>query len=562
MSRRTSAGALVAAAVLVIAPAVLVDDARAEATGPVLVAEDFRSATAAPGFVAYGAACLTGAPAGAPGPGGSALGGCPEGGTGPVPPSGGAPDGYLRLTDAAADQVGAVLYTEPVLATSGVEISFEQWQYGGNPAFPPADGLSFFLVDGTATLDAPGAFGGSLGYAQKLPDDNPGAEFLPGVEQGYLGIGLDVLGNYFGDWEHRGDGCAQRSPAGTGPLTFGPGSNMVTVRGPGDGTQGYCFLTASTSNLSTTGPWPSTLPGSLQGPTTALPPGATPAEASALLEPSRRTVTITITPAPDPQVSVTVDFGDGAGPQQVLAFEAPQPVPASYSFGFAASTGLFSDVHLVRTVQVRALVPLPELTLVKTADAPGPFVEGEVVDYTYEVTSTTSPAPITAIQVEDDRIADVSCDLLDLGPAGSPEASTLCHGSYVVTAADALAGSVTNTAFASGTGADGGAVVSEPAVATVLVGGPGPTPTPTPSPSVTPTPSPAPTPSPSTSPAPVPGPTPTAVVRAPGGAPPPSAGSPDELARSGSDVSLLALAGALAAATGLALVRGARGRRQ
>jgi hypothetical protein len=149
-------------------------------------------------------------------------------------------------------------------------VTFEQWQYGNNPAFPPADGISFFLTDGAAELTRPGAFGGSLGYAQKLPDDDPANPFLPGVDNGYLGTGLDVLGNYFGDWEHRGYGRVPLSPAGTIFRVPAPGPNMVTVRGPGDGTVGYCWLTATTSNFTTTPPWPSTLPGQLQGTLTSI----------------------------------------------------------------------------------------------------------------------------------------------------------------------------------------------------------------------------------------------------------------------------------------------------
>jgi hypothetical protein len=133
---------------------------------------------------------------------------------------------------------------------------------------------------------------------------------------------------------------------------------MVTVRGPGNGTAGYCFLTATTSNFTTAGPWPSTLPGQLQGTLTAIPPGTTPEQAQALLEPGRRTVRIRITPAPNPQVTIDLDFHAGQGFQRVLAFAAPQPEPASYRFGFAASTGLFTDVHLIRNVTVSTLTPL------------------------------------------------------------------------------------------------------------------------------------------------------------------------------------------------------------
>lgn len=328
--------------------------------GTPLVRETFTGATANPLFRAFGSACLTGAARGAtPSPGEHALAGCSTEPIGPAPPGSAAPLGYLQLTDAGRDLRGAVLYNSPIPASRGLEVTFDQWQYNNNTAFPPADGISFFLTDGAEPLTTPGPFGGSLGYAQKLLDDNPANPFLPGVSHGYLGVGLDVLGNFFGDWEHRGNGCERRSPAGTIFRVPAPGPNMVTVRGPGNGHVGYCFLTATTSNFTTTGPWPSTLPGELQGPLTNIPPNATPEEAQRLLEPARRTVRIQITPAPSPRVFIDLDFHDGRGFQRVLDFDAPEPVPATYRFGFGASTGLFTDVHLLRNVSVSTLEPAP-----------------------------------------------------------------------------------------------------------------------------------------------------------------------------------------------------------
>ncbi|MYT82496.1 MULTISPECIES: hypothetical protein [unclassified Streptomyces] len=211
---------------------------QAQPVGVPLVNETFTGATADSEFEAFGPACLTGAPqAPAPGPGTHPLTGCPTGASGPVPPNDAVPNGYLRLTDASNDQSAAVLYNHALPANQGLVTTFDQWQYGGTTN-PPADGISFFLIDGAASLTAPGAFGGSLGYAQKLPNDDPDEEFLPGVNHGYVGVGLDVLGNYFGDWEHRGNGCANRSPAGTEFRIPAPGANMVTVRGPGNGTEG------------------------------------------------------------------------------------------------------------------------------------------------------------------------------------------------------------------------------------------------------------------------------------------------------------------------------------
>ncbi|WP_328912374.1 MULTISPECIES: DUF7507 domain-containing protein [unclassified Streptomyces] len=423
--------------------------AAAQPVGVPLVNETFTGASAMAGFEAFGPACLTGAPeAPAPGPGTHPLTGCPAGGTGPVPPNNAAPNGYLRLTDASNDQSAAVLYNHALPANQGLVTSFDQWQYGGTTN-PPADGISFFLIDGAASLTAPGAFGGSLGYAQKLPNDDPNETFLPGVNHGYVGVGLDVLGNYFGDWEHRGNGCATRSPAGTQFRIPAPGANMVTVRGPGNGTEGYCFLDATTSNFSTTPPWPSTLPGQLQGPTTTLPPDSTPEEAEALLEPSRRTVTIEISPSPNPVLTVAIDFHDGNGSQQVLSTPAPQPVPSTYKFGFAASTGLFTDVHLIRNVTVHPAAALPQLNLVKqvSQDPPleTPLTPGTQVPYQYVVTNT-GMVPVTGVAVTDDKVTGITCPQTTLAVGET----ITCTGSYTVTAADGVAGSLTNTATAHG----------------------------------------------------------------------------------------------------------------
>jgi uncharacterized repeat protein (TIGR01451 family) len=430
--------------------------AQAQPAGVPLVDETFTGATADPEFLAYGPACLTGAPEDPTPPPTSAheLTGCLPGGAGPVPPDNAAPHGYLRLTSADEDQSAAVLHNHALPANQGLVVTFDQWQYG-NTTVPPADGISFFLIDGAARLTAPGAFGGSLGYAQKLPDDDPAEEFLPGVDHGYLGVGLDVLGNYFGDWEHRGNGCRTRSPAGTGFRI--PEPNKVTLRGPGNGTEGYCFLTSTAQNLdSTTGPWPSTLPGDLHGQPTDIPPGTSPEEAEALLEPSRRTVRVEISPAPNPVVTVRIDFRDGAGFQQVLSTPAPQPVPSSYKFGFAASTGMFTDVHLIRNVTVHPAAELPQLNLVKqvaltTPPVPTPVVPGQQIPYQYVVTNSGN-TPLTDVRVADSLVPEADCGEPPVALAVGQ--SITCTGTYAVTEADAAAGQVRNVAEATGRSGD------------------------------------------------------------------------------------------------------------
>jgi uncharacterized repeat protein (TIGR01451 family) len=477
--RWVGAGVLVA-----VAGAGVAHPAPAAAAPQPYLLESFTGATTPPGFVGVGTACLTGAPQGTVQAG---IPGCPAAGTAPVPPMGGAPYGFLQLNsldaDPAADnQRGAVLYNQPIAASAGLSVSFEQWQYGSTTA-GPADGIAFFLVDGTTDLTAPGAFGGSLGYAQKQQGTvaDPGPWF-EGMHGGYLGIGLDVLGNFFDDSEDRGFGCdTQASPSGAAHRDFRlsppPEREKVTVRGPGRRNasgwyEGYCFVD-STSLAGAPSAWPSGLPaGSLRGDPTpgAVPlPQETPAVAATRLQPAKRTVAIDITPAPNPVVTVSLGGADGVLHQK-LSFPAPTPMPATYKFGFSASTGEWNDVHLIRNLAITAN---PALDLTMTADSPGPYAAGDTVHYTYLATNRGT-VPITGLVVGDDKVPSVTCASTTLVPESdmSTDDETTCTGTYVVTAADVAAGLVHNTAVAS---ADGG-VASSPASATVTVTGPVPPP--------------------------------------------------------------------------------------
>ncbi|TDB85677.1 hypothetical protein E1264_20430 [Actinomadura sp. KC216] len=274
-----------------------------------------------------------------------------------MPPGNAAPRGYLQLTDAHDEVTGAVLFDTPIPARRGLEVVFEQWQYG-NTTRAPADGISFFLTDGARRLNTPGAFGGSLGYAQKRPGGRPEAQFVPGVDGGYLGIGLDVLGEYFGDGEGRGNGCERRSPAGTSFRPPAPGPNVVSARGPGDGVNGYCLLDATAGNRRANGVWSSSLPGRLHGDLRKMPAGVTAKRAERLLEPVKRVVRVAISAGRDPVVTVGIDFRDGDGFTRVLRFAAPEPMPETFKFGFAASTGPLTDVQLIRRVVLRSKQPV------------------------------------------------------------------------------------------------------------------------------------------------------------------------------------------------------------
>ncbi len=87
-----------------------------------------------------------------------------------------------------------------------------------------------------------------------------------------------------------------------------------------------------------------------------------------------------------------------------------------------------------------------DLSLVKTSSTLGYAGSGDTLDYSYVITNDGSTT-ITNVGVSDNLVASVSCPDSSL----APNASETCTGSYETTPADVTAGSVTNTATASGT---------------------------------------------------------------------------------------------------------------
>lgn len=128
-------------------------------------------------------------------------------------------DGWLRLTTPGADQSNyAYLNDSFTAANTNISVTFDFTMWGGNGA----DGISFFLYDAdilnTTGFD-PGAFGGSLGYANKTTID--------GLDGGYLGVGIDKFGNFSNDDEGRNGG-----------LNSNLNPNSIGVRGPDTGAVG------------------------------------------------------------------------------------------------------------------------------------------------------------------------------------------------------------------------------------------------------------------------------------------------------------------------------------
>ena len=328
-----------------------------QATANELLNEDFRSATA-PGWALLDDACLTDADSGSTECVRDVSPGLNDNGYG-TPVAGNDSTGFLQLTSNKRDARGGALYNTSVSANNGLRIEFKQYQYG--PVRPSdgalrraADGISFFLVDGSVELTNVGAWGGALGYGRRVADNNPG------INGGYLGIGLDAFGNY-ANTAHVGGADCTVEPAdnnnmywdvqGWNPTAL-PYTNAIGLRGPmgADTSSGYCLLTAekldtdgadgsSPTSWGTKSLWAGDLT-------------ETPSEAAVLS--AARNVRIVITPNPNPTVSVDVDFtGSGTSFEPVISnYVLPTALPANFKFGFASSTGSATGSHLISDLKI------------------------------------------------------------------------------------------------------------------------------------------------------------------------------------------------------------------
>ena len=221
--------------------------------------------------------------------------------------------GWLRLTDTGGNEATSAYYNTAFNASgSTIYAKFDFESYGGTGA----DGITFFLFDGTVPLSV-GAYGGSIGYAQKTLAGGGGAD-INGMNGGYLGVALDEYGNFSSASEGRIGGYNG---------TTGLVPDSIGVRGPGQGLNGYAYLGGS-----------STLPQSIDS----------------VARPTQ-TNSVQILLTATNQLTVTLQQG-GANPQTVLQMDLSGYLrPDTLKFGFAAGSGGSTNIHDVRNLSVTTL---------------------------------------------------------------------------------------------------------------------------------------------------------------------------------------------------------------
>lgn len=254
--------------------------------------------------------CLTEAPGSEGTTSGSSLGDCdlPDGTTynGPVPGAdyqdptatpASDETGTLRLTTDAQYQVGGVFYSTSFPTAEGLDMEFNTYQWTDSlNEHAAGDGIGFVLAAANPTdpqpPSSPGPVGGDLGYSsdwlgyntaqsgqtcsdaggdtpqsddsdtggssgcylQKSTHHEYGAD--DGIPYGYLGFGLDTYGDYANP-AFQGQGC-QTTGGISGDSSLGLSIDTasaeypeaISVKGPGDGTDGYCLLDSTAENYS------------------------------------------------------------------------------------------------------------------------------------------------------------------------------------------------------------------------------------------------------------------------------------------------------------------------
>ncbi|MEG4801103.1 DUF4347 domain-containing protein [Microcoleus sp. ARI1-B5] len=336
--------------------------------------------------------------------------------------------GALRLTSNGVALPAFVIYDNAIPSTEGLKMTFDFFAYNGatspgpngSIAPQPGDGISFFLIDGTASPTAAGGFGGSLGYANVNTPASP----TPGLVGGYLGFGLDEFGNFSNNTEGR-SGPAPAAIPGSTLDAYRPDS--ITLRGSQAG--GYAFLT---NVISPTGI--DNIPKSID----FLDPGYDfDNTVTTSRDAAKRSIQITLAPPNSPtpnRLTVALDVNnDGLFTSQgETLLDVPNlaaingAVPANLKFGFASSTGVATNFHEIRNLKIETVNPNPTSQADVVTTKSGPALIKSNGSITYTITTTNQgPQPAQQVFVQD----EIPIELLPAYPA-NPAIIASSGGTY------------------------------------------------------------------------------------------------------------------------------------
>jgi len=433
------------------------------AHGQQIIQDNFTGTSSSFNWKSYLGACLTAgdgtgsipACVGLPYYGGQQLVG---GATGVLPDSAG--NGALRFTNGYTagrggfnggyNQAGGVISNFTYPTGQGLQVTFTSVTYRGNSGGAGqdgADGISFFLMDGTYPPYDLGAFGGSLGYTCSNANNDPKVhpDLTPrqydGLAGGYIGLGIDEFGNFL----NQGDNSA----AGYG---YQPG--RIGLRGAG--TVSWAWLSTNYPAL-----YPSTLSLADQASATrntcktgmlwdysnpllplqtqtavadyapipnafkVLPAGTTIANEAATVRTDGVPITYKLKITANGLLSFAYSYNGGAYQPVITGQDITVgngPLPAALRFGFAGSTGGSTNVHELMCFQAA-----PADTASSSAGL-NQKQTAKVQTGTQVYFAFYSPSSWSGSLTAQDLVVDPNTNLVTINPVANWDASCVLSG--------------------------------------------------------------------------------------------------------------------------------------
>lgn len=140
-------------------------------------------------------------------------------------------NGYITDSTGGYQQNGAIVSRDTFPTGQGVQITFKTVTYRGNSGGAGkdgADGVSFYLMDGNVPAGI-GAWGGSLGYS--CSNTNTPYDGLVGA---YIGLGVDEYGNFLNGTTNMSGFTANTASGDNSALGYGYKPNRIGLRGAGN----------------------------------------------------------------------------------------------------------------------------------------------------------------------------------------------------------------------------------------------------------------------------------------------------------------------------------------
>ncbi len=140
-------------------------------------------------------------------------------------------NGYLTNDTGGYHQNGAIVSSDTFPTGQGVQITFKTVTYrgdSGGDGGDGADGISFYLMDGSQPAGI-GAWGGSLGYS--CSNSNTPHDGLVGA---YIGLGVDEYGNFLNGTSLMPGYTGNSASGDNSALGYGYKPNRIGLRGAGN----------------------------------------------------------------------------------------------------------------------------------------------------------------------------------------------------------------------------------------------------------------------------------------------------------------------------------------